>query len=359
MIQVAELSDYLDEFIEEKKEIRNISDETTEKKILAIKAFLKWLDKEDITELDERSVKRCLKKYRSYCLKEKGNKRTTVKTYLLHIIDFLNYEEIRLETKSEKIYIKDIIDVKSEDPETARKRIEKISLTKEQSNFFLNTILREGNLRDYAMVKTFIDSGMRLRELRLLNKTDIKCPINDRGFYILPDNPREIIDIHLRAEITKGGYKDRTTFITYDTLVCINQMIMRRIIDYQKKKRQRDIIKLDDEKANLEVNRKELFTTTMGTRFTRRGVQSVIKKYAKKCDERIEAEGFDCPINYYRDVSPHILRHTSLSYYAEILTVAEVQTIAGHAKSSTTDRYIHIDHAEMKEKIKMKMGGIE
>ena len=70
------------------------------------------------------------------------------------------------------------------------------------------------------------------------------------------------------------------------------------------------------------------------------------------CDIRINDENIDCPLNYYENVSVHILRHTALSHYAEILTVAEVQSIAGHSNSQTTDKYIHIDREQMKQKLK-------
>ena len=53
-----------------------------------------------------------------------------------------------------------------------------------------------------------------------------------------------------------------------------------------------------------------------------------------------------------KNVSVHILRHTALSHYAEVLTVAEVQTIAGHSNSQTTDKYIHVDREQMKQKLK-------
>jgi integrase len=69
-------------------------------------------------------------------------------------------------------------------------------------------------------------------------------------------------------------------------------------------------------------------------------------------DERILTNNIDCPIDYSSSVSVHILRHTALSHYAEILTVAEVQTIAGHSNSQTTDKYIHVDKEQMKQKLK-------
>lgn len=136
MIHVLELNDYLEEFIEDKKEKKDITQDTIKKQTYIIKKFIKYLQETNITEINNNNIKRCLKKYRSHCLNYQRNKRTTVKTYLLPIIDFLNYDEIQTQTQHQKIKIKDIIEVKTESPETARKRIEKISLNKKQTNFF-------------------------------------------------------------------------------------------------------------------------------------------------------------------------------------------------------------------------------
>ena len=128
------------------------------------------------------------------------------------------------------------------------------------------------------------------------------------------------------------------------------------MITFSHKKRQRDIIKIRPDRMEEEKSRKELFTTMMGTRFSKRGIQDVIKACALLCDKRIAKENIECSINYHKHVSVHILRHTSLSRYAEILTVAEIQTIAGHANSAITDRYIHVDHSKIKEKIAASLG---
>ena len=150
----------------------------------------------------------------------------------------------------------------------------------------------------------------------------------------------------------KGELKDRTTFITYDTLLSLNDMIYDRITKLRKNTNDvyRPVIQRN--KAAEEVIREELFTNIKGKRIGKRGVQDIVKKYANLTDERIENEGIDCPVNYGKNVSVHILRHTALSHYAEILTVAEVQTIAGHSNSQTTDKYIHVDREQMKLKLK-------
>ena len=353
MIEVNELNDYLDEYLEEKQEVKNLTKDTIEKQTFNISKFIEYLEDKGIDELNDKNIKKQLRQYRRHCLKQKGNKRTTVKTYMMNILEFINSEDVQEEINHETIKMKDIIEVKAEDPETAKKRIEKISLTWQQSNFFLDTIQESGNSRDYAICRTFLDSGMRLKELVLLNKSDIKVPLDENGFYVMPEDTKEFIDVNLRAETTKGELKDRITFITYDTLESLNDMMMERTTKLRKNTHgvYRPIIQR--KKADEERIREELFTNIKGNRIGKRAVQDIIKKYARKCDERINTQGFDCPIDYSKNVSVHILRHTALSHYAEILTVAEVQSIAGHSNSQTTDKYIHIDREQMKHKLRV------
>ncbi|WP_407376073.1 tyrosine-type recombinase/integrase [Methanobrevibacter sp.] len=352
MIEVDELTDYLDEYLEEKQEVKNLTEETIKKQTFNISKFIEYLENEGIDELNSGNVKKQLRHYRRHCLKQRGNKRTTVKTYMMNILEFINSEDVQEEINHETIKMKDIIEVKAEDPETAKKRIEKISLTWPQSNFFLDTIEQGGNKRDYAICRTFIDSGMRLKELVLLNKSDIQVPIDDDGFYVMPNDTNDFIDVYLRAETTKGELKDRTTFITYDTLASLNDMMYDRITKLRKNTHNVYRPVIQRKKADEEKTREELFTNLKGERIGKRAVQDIIKKHARECDERISAEEIDCPVNYTKNVSVHILRHTALSHYAEILTVAEVQSIAGHSNSQTTDKYIHIDREQMKQKLK-------
>ncbi len=353
MIETEELTSYLDEYLEEKKEVKDLTQETIKKQTFNIKKFIEYLENEGIDELNSKNIKKQLRHYRRHCLKDNGNKRTTVKTYMMNILEFINSEEVQEEIQHEPVKMKDIIEVKVEDPETAKKRIEKISLTRQQSNYLLETIQLTGNKRDYAICRTFLDSGMRLKELVYLNKSDIKAPINESGFYILPDDFSDIIEIHLRAETTKGQLKDRTTFISFDTLASLNEMINDRITKLRKNENNVYRPVIQRKKAAEEKTREELFTNIKNKRIGKRAVQDVIKKYARLTDKRIVENNVDCPVNYGKNVSVHILRHTALSHYAEVLTVAEVQMIAGHSNSQTTDKYIHVDREQMKQKLKI------
>lgn len=353
MIATDELNEYLEEYLEEKQEVKNLTQETIKKQTFNISKFINFLEDRGVEELTDSNVKKQLRQYRRHCLKKRENKRTTVKTYMMNILEFINSEDVQEEIQHETIKMKDIIEVKAEDPETAKKRIEKISLTHPQSNYLLQTIEMEGNKRDYAICATFLDSGIRLKELVLLNKDDIQVPIDDKGFYELPQDTNEFIEVYLRAETTKGELKDRTTFITYDTLVSLNDMIYDRITKLRKNTN--DVYRpvIQRKKAAEEATREELFLNQKGKRIGKRAVQDIIKKYARLTDQRISDENIECPVDYSKNVSVHILRHTALSHYAEILTVAEVQTIAGHSNSQTTDKYIHVDREQMKQKLKV------
>ena len=353
MIATDELNEYLEEYLEEKQEVKNLTQETIKKQTFNISKFINFLEDRGVEELTDSNVKKQLRQYRRHCLKKRENKRTTVKTYMMNILEFINSEDVQEEIQHETIKMKDIIEVKAEDPETAKKRIEKISLTRPQSNYLLQTIELEGNKRDYAICATFLDSGIRLKELVLLNKDDIQVPIDDKGFYELPADTNEFIEVYLRAETTKGELKDRTTFITYDTLLSLNDMIEDRITKLRKNTN--DVYRpvIQRKKAAEEATREELFLNQKGNRIGKRAVQDIIKKYARLTDQRISDENIDCPVDYSKNVSVHILRHTALSHYAEILTVAEVQTIAGHSNSQTTDKYIHVDREQMKQKLKV------
>ena len=353
MIATDELNDYLEEYLEEKQEVKNLTQETIKKQTFNISKFISFLEDKGVEELTDSNVKKQLRQYRRHCLKKRENKRTTVKTYMMNILEFINSEDVQEEIQHETIKMKDIIEVKAEDPETAKKRIEKISLTRPQSNYLLQTIELEGNKRDYAICATFLDSGIRLKELVLLNKDDIQVPIDDKGFYELPADTNEFIEVYLRAETTKGELKDRITFITYDTLLSLNDMIYDRITKLRKNTN--DVYRpvIQRKKAAEEATREELFLNQKGNRIGKRAVQDIIKKYARLTDQRISDENIECPVDYSKNVSVHILRHTALSHYAEILTVAEVQTIAGHSNSQTTDKYIHVDREQMKQKLKV------
>ena len=58
MIEVDELTDYLDEYLEEKQEVKNLTEETIEKQTFNISKFIEYLENEGIEELNSNNVKK-------------------------------------------------------------------------------------------------------------------------------------------------------------------------------------------------------------------------------------------------------------------------------------------------------------
>ena len=58
MIEVDELTDYLDEYLEEKQEVKNLTEETIKKQTFNISKFIEYLENEGIDELNDRNVKK-------------------------------------------------------------------------------------------------------------------------------------------------------------------------------------------------------------------------------------------------------------------------------------------------------------
>ena len=69
MIATKELSGYLDEYLEEKQEIKNLTSETIKKQTFNINQFINYLENEGIEELDSTNVKKKLRHYRRNSLK--------------------------------------------------------------------------------------------------------------------------------------------------------------------------------------------------------------------------------------------------------------------------------------------------
>ena len=198
MIATDELNEYLEEYLEEKQEVKNLTQETIKKQTFNISKFINFLEDKGVEELTDSNVKKQLRQYRRYCLKQRENKRTTVKTYMMNILEFINSEDVQEEIQHETIKMKDIIEVKAEDPETAKKRIEKISLTRPQSNYLLQTIELEGNIRDNTdilhlvilsnlevlnanMIEEKISPQERLEKLNLIAIKQLEILINDKN----------------------------------------------------------------------------------------------------------------------------------------------------------------------------------
>ena len=61
MIEVDELTDYLDEYLEEKQEVKNLTEETIQKQTFNISKFIEYLESQGVDELNSDNVKKQLR----------------------------------------------------------------------------------------------------------------------------------------------------------------------------------------------------------------------------------------------------------------------------------------------------------
>ena len=154
--------------------------------------------------------------------------------------------------------------------------------------------------RDYCILMLFMSCGLRISELVSLNVTDI-------------------YDDHLRV-IGKGN-KERVVFFAEGC---------REAID--------DYLAVRNEEAICDEDKKALFISRDNRRISVRGVQKMVdKKLTEGC---IDSTRY----------SPHKLRHTAATLMLKNgVDTRALQEVLGHSSLNTTQIYLHLDNASLRE----------
>lgn len=179
-------------------------------------------------------------------------------------------------------------------------------LTLDQSTKLLETAYaspKESNERDYCILTLFLNTGMRLSELRGI----------------------DIDDIHDTTLTVIGkGNKERTIYL--------NQACLDALDDWLSKRSQLKI-KPDSKKA--------LFISKRGTRISDDMIQITIKRLFLE-------SGIDTKV-----YSVHKLRHTAatLMYKYGHVDIRNLQLILGHKSVSTTQIYTHVDEEQLQQAV--------
>jgi len=168
----------------------------------------------------------------------------------------------------------------------------------ETANELIEAVEKEGNEKDIAIIKLFLNTGMRVSEICDLELDDIR---NDR--------------VHLREA---KGNKDRVIFIDDDTIEAINNWLLIR----------------------PQTSYKNVF---------------VIYHYTEKEPYPLSYDSIRYLVNKYKDMlglknfTPHILRHTYATLQLEQDTdLRSIQEALGHSKLSTTEIYLHASEKRQK-----------
>lgn len=173
-------------------------------------------------------------------------------------------------------------------------------LTLEESTHLLNVINADTRsctrLRDYAIILLFLNTGMRLSELVMINLEDFDGQMS-------------------QIRVIGKGRKERVVYI--------NPACRDAIIAYLNERKDVECI---------ERGKHPVFLSTRQKRISNNAVQKRVEKYLKDA-------GYE-----YKHLSTHKLRHTAatLMYREGGVDVRILQEILGHEQLNTTQIYTHV-----------------
>jgi site-specific recombinase XerD len=158
------------------------------------------------------------------------------------------------------------------------------------------------NIRDYAIMMTFLQTGIRLSELVNLRVEDVDFE-------------------HRILTVRQGkGKKDRQIPLVDEAVKALRNYLRYRNTE----------LILDDEIFFLAKN---------GTSLNVSSVKYLVAKYVKKAGIR-------------KKVSVHTLRHTFGAHKADKhMSLATLQTLMGHKKKETTLKYIHLAKTNLRQEM--------
>ena len=160
--------------------------------------------------------------------------------------------------------------------------------------------------RDRAILELFYASGLRLSELVGVNVDDVN--LSSRIVRVLGKGRKErIIPFNRTAELSIRQWLADWSALIRPTAVA--------------RKKKAD----------------PLFLNYQGTRLSTRSVDRIVRKYVAQCSTRF-------------GISPHALRHSFATHLLQRgADLRAIQEFLGHARLSTTQRYTHVDSAQLLE----------
>lgn len=171
--------------------------------------------------------------------------------------------------------------------------------------------------RDRAILELFYASGLRLSELVAVDLEDLN--LNGRMVRVMGKGRKErLLPFNQSAaDAIRAWMKDRSQL-----LVSSRQAAGRR----PKAEGRRPTAAGDP-----------LFVNYRGTRLTDRSVDRLLRKYVARCSTRM-------------GISPHALRHSFATHLLQRgADLRAIQELLGHAALSTTQRYTHVNAAQLIE----------
>ncbi len=309
------LRDYLKAFLAFLSLNRNVSEHTARAYDGDVTQFLAWLASERgrrISELRPSDLDAAAVRAWIGSLNRAGKARASVSRKLSGVRAFLQY--LRHE------------EVLDDDPSAAvvapkLDRTIPVHLSESEITALLESIDTRTALgrRDRAMFELFYASGLRLSELVGVDLEDLDP--GARAVRVLGKGGKErmVPFNQTTADAIRAWMKDRMAFVSPKPA--------------EGPRRRAAAARIRG--SRTEGREEPLFVNARGGRITGRSVDRLLRKYVKACSTRL-------------GISPHALRHSFATHLLQRgADLRGIQELLGHARISTTERYTHVNAAQL------------
>lgn len=177
--------------------------------------------------------------------------------------------------------------------------------------------------RDRAILELFYASGLRLSELVGIDLEDLNLP----GRMV--------------RVMGKGG-KERLLPFNQSALAALRAWLADRAVILNARagrgvRRRATAPPVKPQKTTRKPVANPLFLNARGTRLTGRSVDRMLRRYVAQCSTRL-------------GISPHALRHSFATHLLQRgADLRAIQELLGHSRLSTTQRYTHVNAAQLIE----------
>jgi integrase/recombinase XerC len=180
--------------------------------------------------------------------------------------------------------------------------------------------------RDRAMLELFYASGLRLSELVGLDLEDVH--LSARMLRVLGKGGKErLLPFNRAAETAlKAWLPDRERF---------RQKATRTSAPAPASRSRLGEARATGRGRQSRPDREPVFVNARGGRLTGRSVHRLVRRYVLQCSHRA-------------GISPHALRHSFATHLLQRgADLRAIQELLGHARLTTTERYTHVNAAQL------------